>query len=72
MEDQIVPDEYENIQEQEDNQIFTQDATNTEVVQILPEEIDIYTPFFTGLGIAGTMCLLSLGVAVILQIFRRA
>lgn len=72
MEDQIVPDENENISTQEDQDIFAQDNQNNEIFAITSEEVDLGTPFFQGFGLAGAMCLMSLGIAVIIQIFRKA
>lgn len=73
MNEDIILDGIENennvIQEEEN----AYDLQNTEEIIIFtPENLDISTPFFNGVGISGIMCLMSLGIALIISIFRKA
>lgn len=72
-EDLIVVDE--NYGDEESQEIISPQEDNQEtlsIIEVRPEEFDISEPFFTGVHIAGVMCMFSLGVAVILKIFRQA
>ena len=44
----------------------------TQVRQVSYEDIDISTPIFTGFGLAGTMCLITLGINLVLRYFKIA
>ena len=67
--DVIVNDEEYNLQEQEDNSVSYENQQAITLVN--SEEIDIQTPVFTGFGVAGTMCILSLGISVLINMLRR-
>lgn len=71
-EEQIIENENYNDKEEE----IIQDLENTEtvssIISVNPEEYNISDSFFNGVQIGGTMCLLSLGIAVIISILRRA
>lgn len=72
-EDLILFDE--NNGDEESQEIISAPEDNHEtlsIIEVRPEEFDISEPFFTGVQIAGVMCMLSLGVAMILKIFRQA
>lgn len=72
-EDLILIDENNGDEEQEE--IFSAQQDNQEalsIIEVRPEEFDISESFFIGVQIAGVMCMFSLGVAVILKIFRQA
>lgn len=72
-EDLIVVDE--NNSDEESQEIISAQADNQEtlsIIEVRPEEFDISESFFTGVQIAGVMCMFSLGVAMILKIFRQA
>lgn len=72
-EDLIVVDEYNGYEESQE--LFSAQEDNQEtlsLIEVRPEEFDISEPFFIGVQIAGVMCMLSLGVAMVLKMFRRA
>lgn len=72
-EEQIVIDE--NNGDEESQEIISTSEENQEtlsIIEVRPEEFDISESFFTGVQIAGVMCMFSLGVAMILKIFRQA
>lgn len=72
MEEIIINDEDFNLSESQNNEIVQE----TEAFSIVPvktyEEIDISSPVFTGFQIAGSMCLLSLGIHLVLRYFKVA
>lgn len=61
----ILPEE-EILQAQEDNQEIQT------IIAVNPSEIDINSSFFMGVQICGIMCLFSLGIAVVLKMFRQS
>lgn len=72
-EDLILIDEGND--DEEPQEIISAPEDNQEtlsIIEVRPEEFDISEPFFTGVQIAGVMCMFSLGIAMILKIFRRA
>lgn len=72
-EDLILIDE--NNGDEESQEIISAQEDNQEtlsIIEVRPEEFDISEPFFTGVQIAGVMCMLSLGIAMVLKMFRRA
>lgn len=69
---QIVIDE-ESILYEEAPQDTQNLVSDPETVALVGDEnIDFYDGAFIGFGSAGAMCLLSLGIAVVLSMFRRA
>lgn len=72
-EDLILLDEDSNVFQEEE---FIQDqesyVSSSEILQIVPEEINLSDPFFLGVQVSGVMCMLSLGIAVVLRMFRKA
>lgn len=68
----VLENENGSISEEEIIQDPETTSINAEIIQVLPEEINISDPFFMGVQICGIMCLFSLGVAVIISIFRKA
>lgn len=58
--------EEEIFQDQEDYQ------ETVGIIQVNPEEYNISDSFFSGVQVAGIMCLLSLGISVIITILKRA
>lgn len=44
--------------------------TETVALVVQPEQIDLSSSFFMGVQITGVMCMLSLGVCVILRMFK--
>ena len=72
MEEQILENENTDVQEEED--IFSEFSNTSEsetvALVIQPEQIDLSSSFFMGVQITGVMCMLSLGVCVILRLFR--
>lgn len=71
-ENQIVIDE-ESILYEETPQNTQNIVSDPETVALVGDEnIDFYDGAFIGFGSAGVMCLLSLGIAVVLSMFRRA
>lgn len=72
-EDLILIDE--NNGDEEPQELFSTQEDNQEtlsIIEVRPEEFDISESFFTGVQIAGVMCMLSLGIAMVLKMFRRA
>ena len=72
-EDLILIDENNGNEEQ--GEIISAPEDNQEtsaIIEVRPEEFDISESFFTGVQIAGAMCMFSLGIAMILKIFRKA
>lgn len=72
-EDLILFDE--NNVDEEPQELLSAQEDNQEtlsLIEVKPEEIDISESFFTGVQIAGVMCMLSLGIAMVLKIFRKA
>lgn len=71
-EDQILENENFNDGEEE----IIQDSQNTEtvtsIISVNPEEYNISDSFFSGVQIGGIMCIMSLGVAVVISILRKA
>ena len=72
MEEQILENENTDVQEEEDVISEYTSAPEDEMVAMViqPEEIDLSSSFFMGVQITGVMCMLSLGVCVILKMFR--
>lgn len=72
MEEQILENENTDVQEEEsiiqDYSSVPESETIALVVQ--PEEIDLSSSFFMGVQITGVMCMLSLGVCMILRMFK--
>ena len=72
MEEQILENENTDVQEEES--IFSEFTASSEAetvaMVIQPEEIDLSSSFFMGVQITGVMCMLSLGVCVILKMFK--
>lgn len=72
MEEQILDNENTDVQEEES--IVSEFASSTEsetvALVIQPEEIDLSSSFFMGVQITGVMCMLSLGLCVILRMFK--
>lgn len=66
--------ENENIDLPEEENIISDysSAPETETVAMVvqPEQIDLSSSFFMGVQITGVMCMLSLGVCVILKMFK--
>lgn len=72
-EDLIVVDE--NNSDEESQELFSAQADNQEtlsIIEVKPDEFDISDSFFTGVQIAGVMCMFSLGIAMVLKMFQRA
>lgn len=72
-EDLILVDENNN--DEEPQELFSAEKDNQEtlsLIEVKPEEFDISETFFSGVQIAGVMCMLSLGIAMVLKMFRRA
>lgn len=71
-EEQILENEDYNDAEEE----IIQDSQNTEtglsIISVNPEEYNISDSFFSGVQIGGIMCMMSLGVAIVISILRRA
>lgn len=60
---------------EEPQEIISAPVDNQEtlsIIEVRPEEFDISESFFTGVQISGVMCMLSLGIAMALKMFRRA
>ena len=72
MDEQILENENTDVQEEES--IFSEFTASSEAetvaMVIQPEEIDLSSSFFMGVQITGVMCMLSLGVCVILKMFK--
>ena len=72
MEEQILENENTDLQEEES--IFSEYSATPEsetfALVIQPEQTDLSSSFFMGVQITGVMCMLSLGVCVILKMFR--
>ena len=72
MEEQILENENTDVQEEEDiisEFAYSQESEMVAMV-IQPEQIDLSSSFFMGVQITGVMCMLSLGVCVILKMFK--
>ena len=72
MEEQILENENTDVQEEESiiSEFSSASETETVAMVIQPEQIDLSSSFFMGVQITGVMCMLSLGVCVILKMFR--
>ena len=72
MEEQILENENTDLQEEEDviSEYASAPEDETVAMVIQPEEIDLSSSFFMGVQITGVMCMLSLGVCVILRMFK--
>ena len=72
MEEQILENENTDVQEEENiiSGFSSTSETETVALVIQPEEIELSSSFFIGVQITGVMCMLSLGVCVILRIFK--
>lgn len=72
MEEQILSNEDYTVQEEEIIQDIQENLQIQTIVSVRPEEIDINSSFFMGVQISGIMCLLSLGIAIIIKMFRQS
>lgn len=72
MEEQILSNENYTVQEEEIIQDILENSQNQAIVSVRPEEIDINSSFFMGVQISGIMCFLSLGIAIIIRMFRQS
>ena len=72
MDEQILENENTDVQEKESIIQDYSSAPESETVAMViqPEEIDMSSSFFIGAQITGVMCMLSLGVCVILRMFK--
>lgn len=72
MEEQILENENTDVQEEESfiSEFAYSPESETVAMVIQPEEIDLSSSFFMGVQITGVMCMLSLGVCVILKMFK--
>ena len=72
MEEQILENENTDVQEEENiiSEFTVSSETETVSMVIQPEEIDLSSSFFMGVQITGIMCMFSLGICVILRIFK--
>lgn len=72
MEEQILENENTDVQEEEGiiSEYASVPESETVALVVQPEQIDISSSFFVGVQITGVMCMLSLGVCVILRLFR--
>lgn len=72
-EDLVLIDENNGDEEQEEIIQAPKDNQETSaIIEVKPEEFDISETFFSGVQIGGVMCMLSLGIAMVLKMFRRA
>ena len=69
---QILENENTDLPEEENIISDTSMVSETEKVAMVvqPEQIDLSSSFFMGVQITGVMCMLSLGVCVILRMFK--
>lgn len=69
---QILENENTDLPEEENIISDYTAAPETETVALVvqPEEIDLSSSFFMGVQITGLMCMFSLGVCVILRMFK--
>lgn len=72
MEEQIISNEDYIVSEEEIIQDIQENSQIQAIVTVRPEEIDINSSFFMGVQISGIMCLLSLGIAIIIKMFRQS
>lgn len=72
MEEQILENENTDVQEEESiiQDYSSVPESETIALVIQPEEIDLSSSFFMGVQITGIMCMLSLGVCMILRMFK--
>lgn len=72
MEEQILENENTDVQEEESiiQDYSSVPESETVALVIQPEEIDLSSSFFMGVQITGVMCMLSLGVCMILRMFK--
>ena len=72
MEEQILENENTDVQEEESiiSDFTASSEAETVAMVIQPEEIDLSSSFFMGVQITGIMCMFSLGVCVILRMFK--
>ena len=72
MEEQILENENTDVQEEESviSEYSSSAESETVAMVIQPEEIDLSSSFLMGVQITGVMCMLSLGVCVILKMFK--
>ena len=71
-EEMIVENEDYSDEEAEIIQDLENIETVSSIISVNPEDYNISDSFFNGVQIGGTMCLMSLGIAVIISILRRA
>lgn len=71
---QILENENTDLPEEENIISEYTSAPETEMAALVvqPEQIDLSSSFFMGVQITGIMCMLSLGVCVILKMFKLA
>lgn len=72
MGEQIISNEDYTLQEEEIIQDSQESSQTQAIIAVRSEEIDINSSFFMGVQISGIMCLLSLGIAIIIRMFRQA
>lgn len=72
MDSQVIADESYILPEEEVIQAEENYQDVQAIIEINPAEIDINGSFFMGVQIAGVMCLFSLGIAVVLKMFRQS
>lgn len=71
-EEQILENESYNDGEEEIIQDIQNSETVSSIISVNPEEYNISDSFFGGVQISGVLCMLSLGVAVLINILRKA
>lgn len=71
-EDQILENEDNYDAEEEIIQDSQNNENITSIISVNPEEYNISDSFFSGVKIGGIMCMMSLGVAIVISILRRA
>lgn len=69
---QILENENTDLPEEESiiSDFTSAPETETIAMVVQPEQIDLSSSFFMGVQITGVMCMLSLGVCVILRMFK--
>ena len=72
MEEQILENENTDVQEEEGiiSEYASAPESETVALVVQPEQIDLSSSFFMGVQITGVMCMFSLGVCVILKMFK--
>lgn len=69
---QILENENTDLPEEENfiSDVTSAPETETVALVVQPEQIDLSSSFFMGVQITGVMCMMSLGVCVILRMFK--